>query len=177
MIIEKVIFSIIFILTVSSGFTITANAQSLYVDAHLEDMSKIDESKYIASALTETRNPQGDLISVVRTDASRYLNDPVVDKFLNSDPDYLIKEGKIKNENVKMYQVQVGYYNPECLENVLDIPGQYDRCNWYYRAFVTMLGISDEKGERWDIFRGLNHTYTIKGLDDITSFWTVLVRD
>ena len=46
-------------------------------------MDKIGESKYKASGVSVLRNSDGELISVVRVDATRYLDDPIVDKFLN----------------------------------------------------------------------------------------------
>ena len=173
----KIIFSIIFGLVFVSSVTITANAQSLYVDSRIGDMSMIEESKYLASAITVTRNSEGELISVVRTDAARYLNEPIIDAYLNSNSNFLIKQGTINNEMVKMYQEKVGYYNPECLTEVFNVPGQTDLCNWYHRAFVTMLGVNDENGKSWNLFRGLNHMFLVKGLDDVTSFWTILVKN
>ena len=161
----------------SPNFINFAHSQSLYVDADVGDMSPISESKYIASALTVTRNPEGQLISVVRTDAERYLNKPIVDEFLNSQEDYLIKEGKVGKDVVKMYQVTVDYTNPECLDKVYDVPGYNDECNWYHRAFVTMLGVNDKDGKHWNLFRGLNHMFSLTSSDQISSFWTVLTRD
>ena len=48
------------------------------------------------------------------------------------------------------------------------------QCNWYHRAYVTSLGINNDKGERFEIFRGLNHSYTVKPSDSVTSFWTII---
>ncbi len=59
---------------------------TLYVDASIADMEKIKDSKYKASAVSIIRNAEGELMSVVRVEASRYLDDPIVDQFLNSDP-------------------------------------------------------------------------------------------
>ena len=135
-------------------------AQSLYVDVSVGDMDPIEESKYIATGISVLRNSDGGLISVVRVDATRYLNDPVVDRFLKSNPDYLIKQGTINGERVSLHKVEVDYNNPECLTNLYQIPGYSDPCEYYHRAFVTMLGINDEEGESHTIFRGLNHVYT-----------------
>ena len=152
-------------------------AQSLYVDVTIGDMDKIEESKYKASGVSVLRNSDGELISVVRVDATRYLNDPIVDKFLKSDPDYLIKQGTINGERVSLHEVEVNYYNPECLDRMFEVPGYNDECNWYHRAFVTMLGINDEEGESYTIFRGLNHVYTIKSLDDVKTTWHIITRN
>ena len=96
--INRVIFLIVCSVVISSGLVVTANAASLYVDAYLEDMAPIEESKYQASAITVTRNSQGELISVVRADAVRYLPDPIIDVYLNSDPNFLIKQGKVGDD-------------------------------------------------------------------------------
>ena len=42
------------------------------------------------------------------------------------------------------------------------------------KAIITMLGITDEKGESYNAFRGLNHVYTLKTMDDITTIWHIL---
>ena len=174
---KKIILSCIIGLSLITVLSTSAYAQTLYVDSHVGDMSPISESKYVASALTVTRNSDGELISVVRTDASRYLNKPITDEFLNSDEDYLIKEGRVGTNVVKMYQVEVDYITPECLQQVLPVPGYNDSCNWYHRTFVTMLGINDKDGEHWNLFRGLNHMFSITNADQITSFWTILMKD
>ena len=151
-------------------------AQTLYVDARIGDMDKIDESKYRASGVSVLRNSDGGLISVIRVDATRYLNDPVVDRFLNSNPEFLIKQGTINGEKVSLHEVEINYLNPECLEEVFDVPGYNDECNWYHRAYVTMLGVNDEKGESHTIFRGLNHVFTVKALDALTTTWHIITK-
>jgi hypothetical protein len=149
-------------------------AQTLYVDSRVGDMDKIEESKYIATGVSVLRNSDGALISVVRIDATRYLDNPIVDVFLNSNPDFLIKQGTINDERVRLHEVEVSYNNPECLEKVFDVQGYNDACNWYHRAYVTMLGINDEEGESHTIFRGLNHVFTVKSLDDVTTTWHII---
>ena len=57
-------------------------AQTLYTDVKIGDMDKIDKSKYIASGVSILRDSNGGLLSVIRVDATRYLDDPIVDKFL-----------------------------------------------------------------------------------------------
>ena len=67
-------------------------AQTLYVDVTISDMDDIEESKYKASAVSIVRNENGELVSLARVDATRYLNDPVIDEFLKSNPKMLIKQ-------------------------------------------------------------------------------------
>ena len=152
-------------------------AQTLYVDARIGDMDKIGESKYRASGVSVLRNSDGELISVIRVDATRYFNNPVVDRFLNSNPDFLIKQGTVNGEKVSLHEVEIDYFNPECLEKVFDVQGYNEECNWYHRAYVTMLGINDEKGESHTIFRGLNHVFTVKALDTLTTTWHIITKD
>ena len=151
-------------------------AQSLYVDARTGDMDKIEESKYRATGVSVLRNSDGELISVVRVDAARYFDNPIVDEFLNSNPDFLIKQGTVNGEKVSLHEVNVDYYNPECLEKVFDVQGYNDACNWYHRAYVTMLGINDEEGESHTIFRGLNHVFTVKSMDIVTTTWHIITK-
>ena len=152
------------------------HAQSLYVDARVGDMDRIEESKYKASGVTVVRNSNGELISVVRVDASRYLNDPIVDKFLESNPDYLIKQGTVNGERVSLHKVEVEYDNIECLRDVFQVPGYSDPCEYYHRAYATILGINDDKGESYTIFRGLNHVYVVKPLDYVTTIWHIITK-
>ena len=174
---NKIILLMICSLVISSGFVVTANAASLYVDAHLGDMAPIGESKYQAKVITVTRNANGELISVVTADAVRYLPDPIVDVYLHSDPNYLLKQGKIGDETVRMYQVKAIHQSPQCLDKAEPIPGKTDVCNWYNRAHSTVLQVSDGQGNEWSLFRGLNHGFITKGLDDVTSFWTIITKD
>ena len=152
-------------------------AQSLYVDAKVGDMDEIEDSKYKASGLTVVRDENGSLISVVRVDASRYFNDPIVDQFLESDPEYLIKQGMIGEDKISLYRIEVGYYTPDCLIEVMNVPGQYDPCNWYDRAFVTMLQINAPDGEEYFGFKGLNHGYSVKTKFDIITTWNILTKE
>ena len=88
-----------------------------------------------------------------------------------------VKKGVVSQQTVSMYQVDVEYRTEECLEKVFDVPGYDNECDWYHRAFVTMLNVYDEDGESRELFRGLNHVFVVKSLDQITSFWTILVKD
>ncbi len=151
-------------------------AQTLYVDARVGDMDKIEESKYKVSGVSIVRNSDGELISVVRVDATRYLDDPIIDRFLESNPDYLVKEGTVKGEKVSLHEIKASYLYPECLEEVFDVIGYNNECEWYHRAYVTMLAVYDEEGERHSLFRGLNHVFTVKSLDDVTTIWHIITK-
>ncbi len=162
-------------LSILSVFSINAFGQSLYVDPDEDDLIKIKNSKYFASSLNVLRNADGELISVVKTEASRYLPNPVTDQFIDTLP--VLKEGVINGEKIEMSQVSVDYNYERCITEVYQVPGYADQCNWYHRAYVTSLGINNEKGERFEIFRGLNHSYTVKPSDSVTSFWTIIRSD
>ena len=151
-------------------------AQTLYVDSRIGDMDKIDESKYRATGVSILRNSDGELISVARVDATRYLDDPIVDKFLKSNPDFLIKQGTVNGERVSLHEIEANYLYPECLEEVFDVIGYKNECAWYHRAYVTMLGVNDEKGESHTIFRGLNHVFTVKSLDNVKTIWHIISK-
>ena len=166
-----------FMITIIPVFLVTVNAQTLYVEARVGEMSDIHESKYLASAVTVTRNSNGELISVTRAEATKYLDNPIIDKYLNTYPENMVKKGVVGQQTVSMYQIDLEYNQKECLEKVFDVPGYTNECNWYHRAFVTMLNIIDEEGVTKEIFRGLNHVYVIQSLDQITTFWTVLVKN
>ena len=150
-------------------------AQTLYVDSRIGDMDKIDESKYKATGVSILRNSDGELISVVKTDASRYHPYSITDQFLETQP--IIKEGILNGKNFEMRQISVDYEYQNCITETYQVPGYTEQCNWYHRGYVTSLGITDDIGERFEIFRGLNHSYTIKPGDTVTSFWTIIRSD
>ena len=166
---------LIICLAVFSVFSVNAFAQSLYVDVSEGKLIKIKDSKYIASSINVLRNSDGDLISVVKTDASRYLLDPKTDQFLDMYP--IFKEGILNEKNIEMRQISVEYNYQDCIQEMYDVPGYSEQCNWYHRAHVTSLGITDNVGERFEIFRGLNHSYIVKPEDTVTSFWTIIRSD
>tara|TARA_B100001559_G_C16389400_1_gene570444 strand:- start:488 stop:1006 length:519 start_codon:yes stop_codon:yes gene_type:complete len=166
---------LIICLAVFSVFSVNAFAQSLYVDVSEGELIKIKDSKYVASSINVLRNSDGDLISVVKTDASRYLLDPKTDQFLDMYP--IFKEGVLNGKNIEMRQISVEYNYQECIQEMYDVPGYSEQCNWYHRAHVTSLGITDNVGEPFEIFRGLNHSYIVKPEDTVTSFWTIIRSD
>ena len=80
-------------------FSVThAFAQTSYTDSYLEELEDIEDSKYIASAITIIRNSNGELISLTKTDATRYSPNPILDEFLNANSEYLVKQGKINDQ-------------------------------------------------------------------------------
>ena len=115
-------------------------AQTLYVDSRIGDMDKIDESKYRATGVSILRNSDGGLISVARVDATRYLDDPIVDKFLKSNPDFLIKQGTVNDERVSLHEIEANYLYPKCLEEVFDAPYQSTqrRGQFIYSRFMDV---------------------------------------
>ena len=162
-------------LAILSVFSVNAFAQSLFVNPADDKLKNIENSKYVASSINVLRNSNGELISVVRTEASKYLPDPITDQFIDTLP--IMKKGVFEKKNVEMKQVEVNYNYEKCITEMYQVPGYADQCNWYHRAYVTSLAINNDKGERFEIFRGLNHSYTIKPSDSVTSFWTIIRSD
>ena len=162
-------------ISLASVFSVNAFGQSLYVNPDEDNLIKIKDSKYFASSINVLRNSNGELISVVKTEASRYLPNPITDQFIDTLP--IMKEGVFNSKNVEMKQVEVNYNYEKCITEIYQVPGYAEQCNWYHRAYVTSLGINNDKGERFEIFRGLNHSYTVKPSDSVTSFWTIIRSD
>ena len=168
----KYLILIVISISLVSVFSINAFAQSLYVNPDEDNLIKIKDSKYFASSINVLRNSNGELISVVKTEASKYLPNPITDQFIDTLP--IMKEGIFNAKNIEMRQVEVNYNYEKCITEMYQVPGYADQCNWYHRAYVTSLGINNDKGERFEIFRGLNHSYTVKPSDSVTSFWTII---
>jgi len=171
----KYLILIVISISLASVFSVNVFAQSLYVNPDEDNLIKIKDSKYFASSINVLRNSNGELISVVKTEASKYLPNPITDQFIDTLP--IMKEGIINTKNIEMRQVEVNYNYEKCITEIYQVPGYSDQCNWYHRAYVTSLGINNEKGERFEIFRGLNHSYTVKPSDSVTSFWTIIRSD
>ena len=171
----KYLILIVISISLASVFSVNAFAQSLYVNPDEDSLIKIKDSKYFASSINVLRNSNGELISVVKTEASRYLPNPITDQFIDTLP--IMKEGIFNTKNIEMRQVEVNYNYEKCITEMYQVPGYADQCNWYHRAYVTSLGINNDKDERFEIFRGLNHSYTVKPSDSVTSFWTIIRSD
>ena len=159
-------------ISLASVFSVNAFGQSLYVNPDEDNLIKIKDSKYFASSINVLRNSNGELISVVKTEASRYLPNPITDQFIDTLP--IMKEGIFNSKSIEMRQVEVNYNYEKCITEMYQVPGYEEQCNWYHRAYVTSLGVNNDKGERFEIFRGLNHSYTVKPSDSVTSFWTII---
>ena len=174
----KKIYAIIFVVLIIPVLVSTVNAQILQVDVDLDELKDIEESKYKASGITTIRNIEGELISVVRVDASRYLDDPIIDQYLVTDNPYvsLVKRGMLGADTISHYRVVVDYMNPVCSEGLFENPGFNDKCDWYQSVFSTLFMIADEEVE-YTIFRGLNHNFIVKSGYDIITYWDVFTRD
>lgn len=159
-------------LTLFSIFSVNAFGQLLYVNPDEDELIEIKDSKYVASSINVLRNSNGELISVVISNASKYLPNPITDQFLDTLP--IVKQGMLDQKNIEMRQITAEYDYQKCITETYQVPGYTDQCNWYHRAYVTSLGVTDENGERFEIFRGLNHSYTIKPGDSVTTLWSIL---
>jgi hypothetical protein len=174
----KKIYAIIFVVLIIPVLVSTVNAQTLQVDVDLDELKDIEESKYKASGITTMRNTEGELISVVRVDASRYLDNPIIDQYLiiENPSVSLVKKGMLGVDTISHYRVVVDYVNPLCSETLFEIPGFYDECDWYQAVFSTLFVIQYE-GMEYQIFRGLNHNFIVKSGYDLTTYWDVFSRD
>ena len=172
---EKILFSCIITLSILTIFSSGVFAQSLYIDKDELEMEKIQNSKYIASNISIIRNSSGELISVVKTEASTYLPKSITDKFLDTLPE--MKKGSMNGKNVSMIQTIVEYQYEECLGEIFQVPGYDKQCDWYHRPYITNLAVNDETGERYEIFRGLNHSYLVKPSYSVTDYWTIIRTD
>ena len=156
-------------------FVTSANAEVLNVEVDTAGgLKKIDDSKYKASAVSVLRNSDGQLVSVIKTTATRYLDKSITDEFIDTLP--VMKKGTINGKNLEMTQVALDYDYAKCLTELYEVPGYTEQCNWYHRATVTILGVNAE-GQKYELFRGLNHSYSVKPLDTVTSFWTIIRSD
>ena len=174
----KKIYAIIFVVLIIPVLVSTVNAQTLQVDVDLDELKDIEESKYKASGITTMRNTEGELISVVRVDASRYLDNPIIDQYLiiENPSVSLVKKGMLGVDTISHYRVVVDYVNPLCSETLFEIPGFYDECDWYQAVFSTLFVIQYE-GMEYQIFRGLNHNFIVKSGYDLTTYWDIFSRD
>ena len=161
------------------GFTVvfvtSANAEVLNVEIDTAGgLKKIDDSKYKATAVSVLRNSDGELVSVIKTTATRYLDKSITDEFIDTLP--VMKKGTLNGKNLEMTQVALDYDYTKCLTEMYEVPGYTEQCNWYHRATATILGVNSE-GQSYELFRGLNHSYSIKPLDTVTSYWTIIRSD
>ena len=170
---------IILLIILSFGFTVifvtSANAEVLNIETDTAGgLKKIDDSKYKASAISVLRNSDGELVSVIKTTATRYLDKSITDEFIDTLP--VMKKGTLNGKDLEMTQVALDYDYAKCLTELYEVPGYTEQCNWYHRATVTILGVNAE-GQKYELFRGLNHSYSVKPLDTVTSYWTIIRSD
>ena len=117
----------------------------------------------------------GELISVTKTVATSYLEKDVTHNFVDTLP--IVKTGIVNGKNVEMREITVEYNYEKCLTQVFEVPGYDEECAWYHRAFITSLGVRDNLGERYEIFRGLHHSYIVKPSDSVITYWTIIRSD
>ena len=173
---RKIILLIILAFGFSVVFVTSANAEVLNVEVNTAGgLKKIDDSKYKASAISVLRNSDGELLSVIKTSATRYLDKSVTDEYIDTLP--VMKKGILNGKNLEMTQVTLNYDYAKCLTELYEVPGYTEQCNWYHRATATILGVTDETGKQFELFRGLNHSYSVKPLDSVTSYWTIIRSD
>ena len=115
----------------------------------------IQGSKYVASALIELRNSDGALVGMTKSDAGRYLQDQVVDKFLDLYP--VLKNVELNDRIYELRQIVVTE------EFTVDRYG-----------FVSSLFLKINENESVEIFRGLHDAIQIKKGDVSTTYWTLL---
>ena len=172
---KKIALLIILVFGFTVVFVTSANAEVLNVEVDSAGgLKKIDDSKYKASAISVLRNSDGQLVSVIKTTATRYLDKSVTDEFIDTLP--VMKKGTLNGKNLEMTQVAIDYDYAKCLTELYDVPGYTEQCNWHHRATVTILGVNSE-GQTYELFRGLNHSYSVKPLDTVTSYWTIIRSD
>tara|TARA_B100000029_G_scaffold190855_1_gene188718 strand:+ start:42 stop:566 length:525 start_codon:yes stop_codon:yes gene_type:complete len=173
---RKIVLLIILAFGFSVVFVTSANAEILNVEVNTAGgLKKIDDSKYKASAVSVLRNSDGELVSVIKTSATRYLDKSVTDEYIDTLP--VMKKGILNGKNLEMTQVTLNYDYAKCLTELYEVPGYTEQCNWYHRATATILGVTDETGKQFELFRGLNHSYSVKPLDSVTSYWTIIRSD
>jgi len=174
---KKIILLVILAFGFGYVFVTSADAEILDIEVSTAgDLKKINDSKYKATAISVLRNSDGQLLSVIKTSATRYLDKPITDEFIDTLP--IMKKGILNEKNLEMTQVTLNYDYDKCLTEVYDVAGYTEQCNWYHRATATILGVTDDRtGEKYELFRGLNHSYSVKPLDSVTSYWTIIRSD
>lgn len=124
----------------------------VYAEAEFQP---IQGSKYVASALIELRDANGNLVSVTSSQASKYLVDPIVDEFLHQ---YEVKE--IVEKDGKKYELRQIILTEEHTKNSY--------------GFQSKLFVQDENKNKVLIFTGSNHAFLVKTGDKSTIIWSIL---
>ena len=96
---KKIIFLLILAFGFGYVFVTSADAEMLDVEVGTSgDLKKINDSKYKATAISVLRDSEGQLLSVIKTSATRYLDKPVTDEFIDTLP--VIKKGILNGKNL-----------------------------------------------------------------------------
>ncbi|MBM3896879.1 MAG: hypothetical protein FJ360_03990 [Thaumarchaeota archaeon] len=135
-------------------FLVPASIASSIVYGETE-LQPIQGSKYVASALIELHDVNGNLVSVTNAHASKYLVDPIVDEFLDQ---YDVK--KIIEKNGKKYELRQIILTEEHPKNSY--------------GFQSKLIVQDENKNKILIFGGSNHAFLVKSSDVSTIVWNIL---
>jgi hypothetical protein len=114
----------------------------------------IKDSKYIASALIELRDSNGNLVSTITSQASKYLPEPIVDEFLDQ---YDVV--KTVNVNGKSYELRQ-----------IVLTEKHEKDSYGFQSKLSVL----DDNEKVTIFGGSNHAFLVKSGDVSTITWTVL---
>ena len=117
----------------------------------------IYDSKYIATTEIVLRDSDGNLISITNANAFRYLDDPIVDEFLEAYEiiDVIEKDGK-KYELRQMI--------------LLENHGE----DSYPYSFISYFQLIVNDTETIEIFRASHHGFAIKSGDVSTITWSIL---
>ena len=114
---KKIIFLLILAFGFGYVFVTSADAEILDIDVGTSgDLKKINDSKYKATAISVLRDSDGQLLSVIKTSATRYLDKSITDEFIDTLP--VIKKGIFNGKNLEMTQVTLDYDYEKCLTEV-----------------------------------------------------------
>ena len=141
------------ILLVIVGFFFT---QTVFGQTYEEtELKSIYDSKYIASAQIELRNVDGNLLSITNANAIIYLDDPIVDEFLDGyDVIDIVDIDDIKYE----------------LRQIV-LTESHSKKSY---VFVSFLKLLVDGNETIEIFRALNHGFATNSGDVSTITWSIL---
>ena len=132
---NKIILLTILVFGITFVFVTAAEAQILDIDVHPGDLKKIDDSEYKASAVSVLRNSDGELVSVIKTTATRYLDKSITDEFIDTLP--VMKKGTLNGKNLEMRQVAIDYDYAKCLTELYDVPGYTEPVSYTHLTLPT----------------------------------------
>ena len=115
---KKIILVLIFAFGFGYVFVTSADAEILDIEVSTSgDLKKINDSKYKATAISVLRDSDGQLLSVIKTSATRYLDKSITDEFIDTLP--VIKKGIFNGKNLEMTQVTLDYDYEKCLRKYM----------------------------------------------------------